>query len=122
MFNEVKRIVSGFDIVTDKKLTLVCNYISGLMVTTTKHSLEAIGKMAECHPSRFSHLLNQEEAISVASLIFNRSLRRKLSKFQARRGETFILIDATFTKRTSRHVENCSSYHSGAGFIRGHKW
>ena len=122
MFNEVKRIVSNLNIVTKKKLNLVSNYIFSLTVKGTKHSFETMGRISDCDPSRFSHLLNHPDAISTSSKLLNRLLRRKLSRTKVKKGQTFLIFDATFTKRTNLRVENCSTYHSGSGYLKAHKW
>ncbi len=122
MLNEVIRIVSSFNILSSQKTPLVCHYLIGVMVACNKHSLESIAKMADCHPSRFSVLLNNPESLEEINQIFNRAVRRVLAKIKAKKGKTFIIIDATFTKRSSKHVENSKIYHSGSGYVRGHKW
>lgn len=122
MFNEVLKIVSGFGVMSNRKITVVCQYLTGLAVKMKKHNFEAIGKMAETHPSRFSYLLNDPETVDIARSLFNRALRKRLARVKIRKGKSFILIDATFTSRSSKHVENSQYYHSGSGSVRGHKW
>ena len=86
---EVKRIVSNLNIVTTKKLNLVSNYIFSLTVKGTRHSFETMGRISDCDPSRFSHLLNHPDAVSTSSKLLNRLLRRKLSKVKIKKERDF---------------------------------
>ena len=122
MFNDVQRIISSFQVLSNRKTPLVTSYILGLMVIAKKHTLEAMGKMAECHPSRFSVFLNDPKSLDEANQLFNRALRRRIAKLKVKKGKSFIIIDATFTRRCSKYSENTHTYYTGSSYIKGHKW
>ena len=110
MLNDVVRIISGLNLLSNRKIPVVSEFITGLMVTMKKHSFETIGKISGRHPSRFSSLLNDPMSLDLSKQMLVRVIRRRLSKIKIKRGKTFLMMDATFTKRFSRHVENCKSY------------
>lgn len=122
MLNDIKRTLSSFNCVSSRKLPLLSGYLLGLMVIMKKHNFEAMSRVAQCHPSRLSVFLNSSDAVEISQMVFNRATRRKLSRLKAQKGKTFIAIDATFSRRSSKRVENSKVYHSGSGYVRGHKW
>ena len=56
------------------------NYIFSLTVKGTKHSFETMGRISDCDPSRFSHLLNHPDAISTSSELLNRVFEKETLK------------------------------------------
>ena len=122
MFNEIRKITSSLEVLSSRQTPIVAHYLLGLMVTMKKHSFEAMAKMAECDPSRFSVLLNAPSSLEKVTQVFNRLLRRRIARMRFKKGKSFILIDATFTKRCSKNVENTHFYHTGSNYVRGHKW
>ena len=121
MFNELIKILSDFGVVSSRNLPVTCHYITACMLEMKKHSFEAIAKLSDCHPSRFSVLLNAPETLSISKELFDRTLRRKLKRVFSKNPRVRIIIDATFVKRKGKKVENSKTYHSGSGYVKGHK-
>ena len=122
MLNEIQNIISSLNVLSSGQTPLASAYLMGLMVKMKKHSLEAIGQMTNYDPSGFSALLNTPETFSKTECLFNRALRRRLARLKVNRGRSFIIIDATLTKRSGKGLENVHTYHSGSTYVRGHKW
>ena len=122
MLNNIQSIVSSFNVLSRCQTTIFSAYLIGLMVTMKKHSLESIGQMTNYDPSGFSAVLNQKETRWKAENLFNEALRKKLATMKFKKGESFIAIDSTLTKRTGKKVENAHTYHSGSSYVKGHKW
>ena len=122
MLNEIQSIVSSLNVLSSGQVSLISAYLMGLMVTMKKHSFEAIGQMTNYDPSGFSAVLNKPETLLKMEKLFNRALRRRLAKLKFKKGKSFIIIDATLTKRTGKCLENVHTYHSGSSYVRGHKW
>lgn len=122
MLNEMIGILTALDLIPKRLLNVVSVYIGSLTLVMRRHTFAAAGDLSGLDQSRFCALLNNPETRGMSEKILSRSLRRRLKRIRRIDGRLVFIIDATIVGRKSRHVENIGKYHSGSGFVWGHKF
>lgn len=122
MLNEMMEILAKFELIPKRLLHVVSAYVGFLTIVMRRHTFAAAGDLSGLDQSRFCALLNNPETRQMSEKILSRSLRRRLQKVKRIDGRLVFIIDATIVGRKSRHVENVGKYHSGSGFVWGHKF
>lgn len=121
MFNEVFSVLSDFEFIPKRLLNVTSAYIGFLTLIMKRHTLSIAGQLSGLDQSRFCALLNDPDTLELSRKTFCRSMRRRLKRIKRIEGRLVFIIDATIVGRKSRSVENVGRYHSGSGFVWGHK-
>jgi hypothetical protein len=120
MLNETT--LALFDVIPKRLLNVCCAYILSLQLIMKRHTMSQAAALSGLDQSRFCAMLNSPDAPKFAQKTFARALRRRLKRVTRIEGRLVFIIDATIVGRKSRHVENVGCYHSGSGYVWGHKF
>ena len=121
MLKHLQTIIEEFECIPKRLLRIVSQYIMFLMLKHKKHELRTAARLFGVHESNFSRLLSGQRVRSISRNCLNRAIRRRLNKFK-NKVEAFLIIDATFTKRSGKKVENRHKFRHGGPFVGGHQF
>jgi len=123
MQEHLQRSLSEFDDIPKRLLPSVSSYLLFLMVTMKRHEAAQAAELFGVNASRYSRLLNKEDALTIAKNCLNRAARRRLTaldKLIKRGHRPYVICDATFIGRRGQ-VENSGHYRSGTATVNGHR-
>ena len=121
MLKHLQTMIADFECIPKRLHRIVSQYILFLMLRHKKHELRTASRIFEVHESNFSRLLSGQQARSMSRSCLNRAIRRRLSKIK-KEAEIFLIIDATFTGRSGKKVENRHKFRHGGPFVEGHQF
>lgn len=121
MLKHLQDIIQDFDCVPKRLENIVCQYIMFLMLKSTKHDLRTASRVFVTHESNDSRMLSGVKTHQVAGSCLNRAIRRRIRKIKPS-DEIFLAIDATFTHRTGKKIQNKRNFRHGAQYFEGHQF
>lgn len=121
MLKHLRSIITEFDCVPKRLEGIVCQYIMFLMLKSTKHDLRTASRVFGTDESNYSRMLSAPKTRQVARSCLNRAIRRRLAKIK-KTDEIFLPIDATFTSRSGKKIQNKRKFRHGGKYFEGHQF
>lgn len=121
MLKHLQDIIREFDCVPKRLEGIICQYIMFLMLKSTKHDLRTASRVFGTHESNYSRMLSSPKTRQVARSCLNRAIRRRIEKIKSS-DEIFLAIDATFTCRTGKRIQNKRKFRHGGKYFDGHQF
>ena len=121
MLKHLQSIIKDFDCIPKRLEGIVCQYIMFLMLKSTKHDLRTASRVFGTHESNYSRLLSEPKTRQVARSCLNRAIRRRLTRVKTT-DEIFLVIDATFTNRSGKKIQNKRKFRHGGKYFEGHQF
>lgn len=121
MLEHLLAIIIEFDAVPKRLQKIVSQYIMFLMLDHKKHELRTASRVFGTHESNFSRMLSRQNSRVIARSCLNRAIRRRLAKI-AKANDVFLIIDATFSRRSGKKVRNRHKFRHGGPYIEGHQF
>ncbi|SMF15891.1 hypothetical protein SAMN06296036_1062 [Pseudobacteriovorax antillogorgiicola] len=105
MLKHLLGIINDFNCVPKRLQGIISQYIMFLMLKSTRHDLRKASRIFGTHESNYSRMLSGARTRQIARLCLNRAIRRRISKIKIE-DDIFLAIDATFTSRSGRKIQN----------------
>ena len=107
-------IIKDFNCVPKRLQGIISQYIMFLMLKSTRHDLRTASRIFGTHESNYSRMLSGAKTRQIARLCLNRAIRRRIAKINPR-DEIYLAIDATFTSRSGKKIENKRKFDDNLG-------